>query len=171
MSPARPLIAIDWGTSSLRGARFDAAGHLQDERQFARGILTVPEGGFEATFNECFGDWMRDSTALCLLSGMVGSRQGWQEAAYCPCPAGFAELGQHLLWLKPGRMAIVPGLSVQQREGLPAAFAIAQHDVMRGEEIQIFGALALAGMHSATVILPGTHSKWAQVQQLSLIHI
>jgi len=160
----RPLIAIDWGTSSLRGARFDAQGHKLDERPFARGILTVPAGEFPSVLDQCFGDWLQDSAALCLLSGMVGSRQGWQEAPYCPCPAGFAELGQHLLWLQAGRMAIVPGLSVQHSDGLPANFPIAQHDVMRGEEIQIFGALSLTGLHDATVVLPGTHSKWAQVE-------
>ncbi len=165
MKTSRPLIAIDWGTSSLRGARFDAQGLALDERHFPRGILTVPAGEFPTVFEECFGDWLQDSSALCLLSGMVGSRQGWQEAAYCPCPAGFAELGQHLLWLKPNRMAIVPGLSVQHSDGLPANFPIAQHDVMRGEEIQIFGALSLTGLQDATVVLPGTHSKWAQVTQ------
>ena len=165
MKAHRPLIAIDWGTSSLRGARFDAQGHKLDERQFPRGILTVGPGEFPAVFEQCFGDWLQDSEALCLLSGMVGSRQGWQEAVYCPCPAGFAELDQHLLWLQAGRMAIVPGLSVQHQDGLPANFPMAQHDVMRGEEIQIFGALSLTGLQDATVILPGTHSKWAQVAQ------
>ena len=159
---SRPLIAIDWGTSSLRGACFDVQGQQQDARQFPRGILTVPAGEFPAVFEQCFGDWLvQRPEALCLLSGMVGSRQGWQEAAYCPCPAGFAELGQHLLWLQPRRVAIVPGLSVQQHDGL----AFAQHDVMRGEEVQIFGALALLGLQDATVVLPGTHSKWAQVVQ------
>ena len=165
MKNGRPLIAIDWGTSSLRGARFDAQDHALEERHFPRGILTVASGEFPAVLKECFGDWLQDRSALCLLSGMVGSRQGWQEAAYCPCPAGFPELGQHLLWLQPQRMAIVPGLSVQHSEGLPANFPIAQHDVMRGEEIQIFGALALTGLQDATVVLPGTHSKWAQVTQ------
>ena len=157
----RPLIAIDWGTTSLRGARFGAQGQLLDQRALARGILTVAAGEFPSVFAQCFGDWFQSGDALCLLSGMVGSRQGWQEAAYCPCPAGFAELGQHLLWLQAGRMAIVPGLSVQHRDGLP----FEQHDVMRGEEIQIFGALSLTGLQDATVVLPGTHSKWATVEQ------
>ena len=158
---SRPLVAIDWGTSSLRGARFDALGQQRDARQFPLGILNVAAGGFETALEQCFGDWLSGGEALCLLSGMVGSRQGWQEAPYCPCPAGFAELGRHLLWLQPGRMAIVPGLSVGHDDGL----AFAQHDVMRGEEIQIFGALSLAGVQDATVVLPGTHSKWARVQQ------
>jgi 2-dehydro-3-deoxygalactonokinase len=154
----RPLIAIDWGTTSLRGARLGPAGQVLESRDFPRGILTVPTGQFEAVFHELFGDWMQASGALCLISGMAGSRQGWQEALYCPCPAGFAELGQHLLWLQPGRIALVPGLSCL------GADALNTPDVMRGEEVQIFGALHLAGRDSATLVLPGTHSKWVQVQ-------
>ena len=157
MSSPRPLIAIDWGTSSLRGARLGASGQVLESREFPRGILTVPPGQFEAVFHELFGDWMQAESALCLISGMAGSRQGWQEAPYCPCPAGFAELGQHLLWLQPGRIALVPGLSCL------GADALNTPDVMRGEEVQIFGALQLTGRDSATLVLPGTHSKWVQV--------
>ena len=158
MTAVRPLIAIDWGTSSLRGARLDASGQVLAAREFPRGILTVPPGQFEAVFNELFGDWMQAPDALCLISGMAGSQQGWREASYCPCPAGFAELGQHLLWLQPGRMALVPGLSCQLQGLSPVP------DVMRGEEVQIFGALCLTQRSSATLVLPGTHSKWVQVQ-------
>jgi 2-dehydro-3-deoxygalactonokinase len=120
--------------------------------------MSVQPGQFEAVFNELFGDWMQAPGALCLISGMAGSRQGWQEAPYCPCPAGFAELGQHLLWLQADRIALVPGLSCMADGplGIP--------DVMRGEEVQIFGALQLARRDSATLVLPGTHSKWVQVQ-------
>jgi 2-dehydro-3-deoxygalactonokinase len=157
MSSPRHLIAIDWGTSSLRGARLGAGGKVLESREFPRGILTVPPGQFEAVFHELFGDWMQAPRALCLISGMAGSRQGWQEAPYCPCPAGFAELGQHLLWLQPGRIALVPGLSCL------GADALNTPDVMRGEEVQIFGALQLTGRDSATLVLPGTHSKWVQV--------
>ena len=157
MSSTRPLIAIDWGTSSLRGARLGASGQVLDSREFSRGILTVPPGQFQAVFNEHFGDWMQAPGALCLISGMAGSRQGWQEAPYCPCPAGFAELGQHLLWLQPDRIALVPGLSCTGTDTLQTP------DVMRGEEVQIFGALQRAGRDSATLVLPGTHSKWVQV--------
>jgi 2-dehydro-3-deoxygalactonokinase len=152
------LIAIDWGTSSLRGARLGTKGQVLESREFPRGILTVPLGQFEAVFHELFGDWLQATDALCLISGMAGSRQGWQEAPYCPCPAGFAELGQHLLWLQPGRIALVPGLSCTSTDPLNTP------DVMRGEEVQIFGALQLAGRDSATLVLPGTHSKWVQVQ-------
>lgn len=154
----RPLIAIDWGTSSLRGAQLGADGQVLASRESARGILTVSAGQFEAVFQEHFGDWMQAPDALCLISGMAGSRQGWQEAPYCPCPAGFAELGQHLMWLQAGRIALVPGLSGVGQDALHTP------DVIRGEEVQIFGALQLAGRDSATLVLPGTHSKWVQVE-------
>jgi 2-dehydro-3-deoxygalactonokinase len=156
---SRPLLALDWGTTSLRGAQIDSEGRVSDTRHFAQGILSVPPGQFGQVFERCFGDWMQADT-LCLISGMAGSRQGWQEAPYCPCPAGFDELGRHLLWLQPSRIALVPGLSCQHDHGL----ALNPQDVMRGEEVQIFGALALSGRQNATVVLPGTHSKWARVE-------
>ncbi len=143
----------------MRGARLSTSGHVLEAREFARGILTVPPGQFEAVFHELFGDWMAAPDALCLISGMAGSRQGWQEAPYCPCPAGFAELGRHLLWLQDNRIALVPGLSCIGQDALQTP------DVMRGEEVQIFGALQLTGRDTATLVLPGTHSKWVQLHQ------
>lgn len=151
----KSLIAVDWGTSSLRGARLDASGHVLEERAFERGILSVAAGEFPSVFDACFGDWMKTDGALCLMSGMVGSKQGWREAPYCACPAGFEEVAAQLTWVEPGRIAIVPGLSCEH-DGVP--------DVMRGEETQIFGALQLLGLQDALVVLPGTHSKWVRVQ-------
>eukprot|EP01041_Mallomonas_annulata_P017477 gene17477-35967_t len=133
MTPFRRLLAVDWGTSSLRGALVSPQGHTLEQRFFERGILSVQAGHFAAVFQDCFGDWTGEHT-LGLMSGMVGGRQGWQETPYCPCPAGFAELGQHLLWLQPGRIALVPGLSCL------GADARNTPDVMRGEEVQSFVA-------------------------------
>lgn len=180
------LIAVDWGTSSLRGARLDAEGRALEERGFDRGILGVVPGTFPAVFAECFGDWLtvppgpgsaqpapqgeqgnlgRPGVSLaspetpCLISGMAGSRQGWVEAPYCPCPAGFGEVAQALSWIEPGRIAIVPGLSTDAGTGTDAV-----PDVMRGEEVQVFGAMQLGSLRDGLFILPGTHSKWVRVQ-------
>jgi 2-dehydro-3-deoxygalactonokinase len=158
LAPSREWVMVDWGTTSLRGALLDAQGQVLQERSFAQGILSVPAGGFAQVFADRFGDWMVPPQRRCLISGMAGSRQGWQEAPYCPCPAGLAELGQHLLWLQPGRIALVPGLSCVAQDALHTP------DVMRGEEVQIWGALQLAKRDSATLVLPGTHSKWVQVK-------
>lgn len=152
----RPLIAIDWGTSSLRAALLDPQGAVLEERSMARGILTVAPNEFPSVFATVTAQWRGSQDALCLLSGMVGSRQGWVEAPYCPCPAGFADIAARLTWVEPGRIAIVPGLRCDE-QGVP--------DVLRGEETQVFGALALLGLADAVVVLPGTHSKWVRVAQ------
>ncbi len=150
-----PLIAVDWGTSSLRGARLDEAGRVLEEKSAPLGILNVPNGDFAGVFASLFSDWMKPAGTVCLISGMAGSRQGWHEAPYVACPAGPDELRQRLHWIEPGRIALVPGLSDEQRD-VP--------DVMRGEEVQIFGVLRLAGLTEGLFVLPGTHSKWATVQ-------
>ncbi len=36
---------------------------------------------------------------------------------------------------------------------------------MRGEEVQIFGAMALTGQRDGLFVLPGTHNKWARVNE------
>ena len=149
------LLAVEWGTSSLRGALIDPGGRVLKDRQFARSILTVAAAGFPDVFESSFGDWMTPAT-LCLIAGMAGSRQGWRETPYCACPAGFADIATHLEWITPGRIAIVPGLSIEQR-GVP--------DVIRGEETQVFGALLLLKLVEARLVLPGTHSKWVEVTE------
>jgi 2-dehydro-3-deoxygalactonokinase len=126
-----------------------------EERSAPLGVRNVPRGDFAGVFAEQYGDWMKASGTFCLISGMAGSRQGWVEAPYIRCPAGPAELARHLHWIEHDRIAIVPGLSDEQRD-VP--------DVMRGEEVQILGAMRLAGLADGLFVLPGTHSKWAVVQ-------
>lgn len=149
------LVAVDWGTSSLRGALLDAQGRVVEERAAPRGILTVDAGGFPALFKELFGDWMHAAPGTrCLISGMAGSRQGWIEAPYCACPASLSDVAARIVPVEPGRIAMVPGLSVEN-DGVP--------DVMRGEEVQLFGAMALTGQRDGLFVLPGTHNKWVRV--------
>ena len=154
------LLAIDWGSTSLRGALLDGEGRAIDSRSSARGMLSTAKGAFAAEFESTFGDWMEAELTACLISGMAGSRQGWLEAPYCACPAGLDELAAAVVPVRDfasrgWSIALVPGLS-HTVDGVP--------DVMRGEETQIVGALAVLGVQDATVVLPGTHSKWATVR-------
>lgn len=148
----KPIVAVDWGTSSLRVARLDGEGHAIDAREFPRGILTVAPGDFPAVLDQACGDWMRGGV-LALICGMAGSRQGWKEAPYAPCPAGLRDVASRLAWIEPGRIALVPGLACEAG-GVP--------DVMRGEETQAFGALRLLEAQDATLVMPGTHCKWVR---------
>lgn len=149
-------IAIDWGTTNVRAWRLDASGAVLARRAEPKGILNVEGGAFAAAFDELVGDWRRGAPdAPTVLSGMIGSRQGWIEAPYMTCPAALDALARHAVAVPDHENAvIVPGVATSQ-DG--------RHDVMRGEEVQIYGALSAHGGDDATVCLPGTHSKWARV--------
>ena len=149
------LIALDWGTSSLRAFRFDGAGTLGETRSRPWGIRHLPEGGFDAALAGITAGW---PTLPRLACGMVGSRNGWREMAYLGLPASAAQLGKAL-----GTVRAADGLDVHLLPGLRDPRG---PDVMRGEETQVFGALALRPELTATstFILPGTHSKWAVVR-------
>jgi len=156
------MIGVDWGTTSLRAYRLDGSGAVLDRRESAQGILSVPEGGFPAVLESAIRPWLGAGEETVLLCGMVGSRQGWREAPYLPCPAGAAEIAAATVPLPfPGarRCFLVPGLSARGPDGVP--------DVMRGEETKLIGLLAELGddgAAAATLCLPGTHSKWARLE-------
>jgi 2-dehydro-3-deoxygalactonokinase len=146
-----PYIAVDWGTTNRRAWRIGASGAVEDSYEDAGGITVIPEGGFPAEvefLRDRLGDWPM------LLGGMVGSNRGWREAPYVPCPAGTAEIAAAICWID-ARTGIAPGVS-QDRRDAP--------DVMRGEEVQIIGALASGALQpDALVCLPGTHAKWVRL--------
>ena len=162
------LIGLDWGTTSLRACLFDAQGTELQRRQAAQGILAVPEGGFRVTFEALCADWLGSHPDLPVVAcGMVGSRQGWREAPYVHTPAGFEEIAGRLCSLDDlaGRVfRVIPGVQASSQMGAA--------DVMRGEETQVFGALAAGSLLLAAdaahrdglFVLPGTHSKWVEVR-------
>ncbi|QQC63468.1 2-dehydro-3-deoxygalactonokinase [Paraburkholderia ginsengisoli] len=164
------LIALDWGTSSLRAYLYDADGQVLATRASLAGIMNLPrsaeQGGFDAAFDDVCGAWLAQTGTLPVIAaGMVGSAQGWLEAPYVDAPASADALVSGLVRVQAAcgaTLHIVPG--VLQRGELP--------NVMRGEETQIFGALsqdanaasvAESGKR-ALIGLPGTHAKWVVVQ-------
>ncbi len=152
------MIGIDWGTTVLRAYRLAPDGAVIARRESPRGILTVEPGGFAGVLSEVTGDWIGQGERRVLLSGMVGSRQGWVEAPYLPCPADLAGLAAAAIAVpfEGAAIRLLPGLSCRDAQGVP--------EVMRGEETQILGATAAIGPGEATVCLPGSHSKWARVK-------
>ncbi|CAB3627239.1 MULTISPECIES: 2-dehydro-3-deoxygalactonokinase [Achromobacter] len=178
-SPARAaLIALDWGTSSLRAYRLDAAGRTLDTRHLPWGIMRLPQplqdgaattalSGFELAFEQACGDWLRAEPALPVIAcGMVGSAQGWKEAAYLDVPVDLQRIGTLLTKVEREdgpALHIVPGLI--QRHGLP--------NVIRGEETQVVGVMADQATRSADSVLiglPGTHSKWVSARRGRVTH-
>jgi 2-dehydro-3-deoxygalactonokinase len=159
------LLAVDWGSSSLRAALIDGDGTVVDVRSTDDGMLKVERSGFDAVFEAEFGDWMDVPGTRCLMAGMVGSRQGWVEAEYVQCPCGIDDFVARLRAVGPEAskrhrdIAIVPGASCVNGS-VP--------DVLRGEEVKVLGVLELLGADSAAVVSPGTHSKWMTVDDRRL---
>jgi len=153
----KALVTIDWGTTNRRIFLLDADGAVVGREADSLGVTAIPASGFPEEMTRLrarFGD------VPFLLAGMIGSNRGWVEAPYLPCPVTTEALRDSLLWVEPGRTAIVPG----------ACMAAGRADVMRGEEVQLLGAVA-AGLVApdALLCLPGTHAKWARVADGALI--
>ena len=164
------LIALDWGTTSLRVYRFGNDGQVAASRQLAAGILQVATdgsaSGFADAFEQACGDWLRAAPASAVIAcGMIGSAQGWREAAYLDVPLSVDDLGRTLTEVGTPSGAvlhIIPGLIA--RGALP--------DVMRGEETQVAGAIERGDAGhpgDERIVLPGTHSKWVRVRDRRIV--
>lgn len=146
MSAPSAFLAVDWGTTNRRVFRFEGGAVAHTERD-DRGAASVTDfAGEVASIRERFGDLPM------LLAGMVGSTVGWRVVPYVAAPAGIDELVAGLDWVDD-RTAIVPGVSCS---------AGGRADVMRGEEVQLLGAVAgWMVPPDALLAQPGTHCKWA----------
>ncbi|MDZ7904540.1 MAG: 2-dehydro-3-deoxygalactonokinase [Cypionkella sp.] len=150
-------IAIDWGTTNLRGWAMGPAGVLA-EGESPKGMSSLKPAEFEPALLEVIGPWIAGHTGAPIpvyACGMVGAKQGWVEAPYRLVPCAPVHAGELMsVPVQDARISvqITPGLKQEK----PA-------DVMRGEETQIGGALALHPNFDGAICLPGTHSKWTQV--------
>ncbi len=142
------LIAVDWGTSNRRIFTLDAEGAVLDRRADDLGILNCHDFRGEVAAIRAAAQG-----APVLMAGMIGSNRGWVEVPYVAAPAGLAAIAAGIKQVEPG-VGIVPGVSWQ--DGISA-------DVMRGEEVQIVGALALGLIGDGLASHPGTHGKWVEV--------
>lgn len=151
-------IGIDWGTSNRRAYVLDEQGALLRQHSDAAGILHV-NGDFRTSLRELL-QVLQVQQADVVMSGMVGSRNGWHEVAYLDVSHPLSELPASMVEVDSGlpgvRCRMVPGYRYTDPQGMP--------DVMRGEEIQIFGALQMSAAHG-WFLHPGTHSKWVRLEE------
>jgi 2-dehydro-3-deoxygalactonokinase len=146
------FIAVDWGTTNRRAYRLDGSGKCVDEFEDDKGVLSVSSGGFPEAVTE-IRERLGDHPLL--LAGMIGSNRGWKEAPYVPAPAGLDDLAKALVWVGE-REAIVPGVSYLEN---------GRADVMRGEEVQLLGAVADGSIGGDGLAChPGTHNKWVTLR-------
>jgi 2-dehydro-3-deoxygalactonokinase len=147
VSFAQTFLAVDWGTTNRRVFLIDGSDVVRTERD-DRGVTAISDfPGEAAAIRARFGN------LPLLMAGMVGSNIGWRAAPYVPAPAGIADIAAGLLRIDD-MTAIVPGVSTTHRA-----------DVMRGEEVQLLGAVE-AGLvpRDALLAQPGTHCKWVEMR-------
>lgn len=146
----RYLLGIDWGTSNRRAYLLDRGGHCIDRVEDGVGMLAA-QGRFAASLAQLLESMHLDAGVPVLMSGMAGSVQGWQEVPYLDAGVPLEQLPARLAPVasRPATW-IVPGYCYRAGDEI---------DVMRGEETQLLGAVAL-GRRDGWVVLPGTHSKW-----------
>ncbi len=154
------MLVADWGTTSLRIYVLDEKGEIVTKRTSNKGILVAKTLGFEKTFELEAEGLLNDQQIL--LGGMIGSRNGWVETEYVDCPAtleGIANKLGAVTWRSRSGISrtakITPGVRFLGENGMS--------DIMRGEELQILGLMQQITDKHATIVLPGTHSKWVSV--------
>ncbi len=157
------LIGVDWGLTHLRAYRIGQDGRIFEQRESSQGVLAIESRGFAAALHQLIGDWLIEHAESPLyLCGMIGSRNGWYEAAYSRCPTAIDQVAASALVVDIGdRKAILVG-------GVSFTGAAGTFDVIRGEETQLFGVSTATG--TQCIVTPGTHSKWVFVRDGSVEH-
>lgn len=147
-------VAVDWGTSNLRAWGIDRSGAVAFSATSDRGMSRISRDDYPGILAELLAGRGRGEIVVC---GMAGARQGWIEAPYIDTPASLIQLAAGAVAPATGNLAlpvrILPGVCQRQP----------REDVMRGEETQLLGLLSLRPGFAGTVIMPGTHSKWARI--------
>ncbi|WP_137897400.1 2-dehydro-3-deoxygalactonokinase [Sphingomonas sp. 2SG] len=154
------IIAVDWGTTNRRAYRIAADGSIGDHLRDDRGVLAMAAADYPpalAALRERLGD------LPVIAAGMIGSTRGWHEAPYVPAPADLPALAAAALRIEAAGLTIVPGVSL---------LTDTRADVMRGEELQVLGAIA-AGLAPADAVFcqPGTHNKWIVTEAARIVDV
>ena len=152
-----PFVGINWGSTSFRAYLIGADGSTIDEYTAPAGVTALDRDGMVRIMREIAARWPRRGAAY--ASGMIGSNVGWLQVPYVQAPAGCADLAGAAVSTHIGDvpLQIIPGISCcRSFDGEP--------DILRGEEIELIGLAALRAM-DGWVALPGTHTKWARVEQ------
>lgn len=157
--PSQPasFALVDWGTTNLRVWLVDHSGHVLGEKTTADGMGTLAQTQFGLVLENLLNALGAADDLPAMICGMAGSRQGWHEAPYAATPVALGDLASHSVTFPSHNriIRILPGIARKDMN---------RPDVMRGEETQLLGLSAAKGILTGLVCLPGTHSKWAKLE-------
>ncbi len=163
------FIAVDWGSSNFRAYAVDKQGEIRQRTKAHQGVSRIKDQNFAGTLRRLLGKWFNKYPDVpVLMCGVIGGRQGWQEVEHAPAPIDIETLAKHAE-LIPNHfferdIYIVPGVKIRRSDF--------DFDVIRGEEVQIFGALAqLPEADRHIICLPGTHTKWVEIRKGNIVDV
>ena len=108
----RDYIAVDWGSTQLRGWLI-RNGQCVETKQLPLGITRLNGRAPADIFEEHLAPWRGAATLPVLMAGMIGSDAGWQAVPYLACPAAIDAPGQQLCAVAED-VWIIPGLKMDQ---------------------------------------------------------
>lgn len=155
-------IAVDWGTSNLRVWAMDGSGRVIMHHKSDKGMMQLDNAQFEPALLEVVEDILtNDRVTPVIVCGMAGARHGWTEAPYSAVPCNpFSAPKAIRVPVRDHRITV---------HILPGLFQAEPPDVMRGEETQILGYLREFPDFTGATCLPGTHTKWVQVENGKIV--
>ena len=159
------FLIVDWGTTNFRAFAINHENDVHAQIELPMGLKQVNDGSFANELERVLEPWILGYQELPIyMAGMVGSANGWIDVPYVNTPTSISKLaGKTYVFTLPwgAKSYIVPGVSHETGNG--------EFDVMRGEEVQIFGLINKVNNGSFSAILPGTHSKHVLVQDKQLV--
>jgi len=151
-------VALDWGTSNFRAYLMDN-NNVIDQVSTQEGMKFIDQNEFEKILIKNIDAWNNKfDIKVIIASGMVGAKQGWIEVPYINSPCDIRNLNfKSLKILDDVKIHILSGVS-----------QFNPSDVMRGEETQIAGFLLNNVDFNGSICLPGTHSKWVNMNSYNI---
>ena len=151
-------VALDWGTSNFRAYLMDN-NHVIDQVSTQEGMKFIDQNEFEKILIKNIDAWNNKfDIKVIIASGMVGAKQGWIEVPYINSPCDIRNVNfKTFKILDDANIHILSGVS-----------QFNPSDVMRGEETQIAGFLLNNVDFNGSICLPGTHSKWVNMNSYNI---
>lgn len=156
---SKSFIAIDWGSSNLRAFHIND-GTVINSISLEKGVKRInSKEEYPQIIKDIIKSFNIDDTTPVILSGMVGGAAGWKDTPYTSCPFNLKNISNQLIPISEKSNINNP---IYHYSGLSFLEEFSgKSGVMRGEEVQLIGALTMDNYD--LVILPGTHSKWVNI--------
>lgn len=158
------FVAIEWGTARLRARLISADGKILDEMSEAVRLSALQRAGITERIAGIRARWPDAETPF-LLTGMIGSAQGWIEVPHIACPAGPEQIAAN------AARSTIAGVDVTIGPGLRCISRFGDPDVLRGEEVAAIGLLSDAALpdRALLVSVPGMHGKWIELADRRIV--